>query len=313
MGLEHAIKTKEPPNSTVLWKLLKAAPMVTGGALLAAAGLKSHRLVNEIIDDGHSTEVAVFRVVLIVFELVTGTWLLTGIRPATSRKVAIVLLSTFAVVALRTSISGEDSCGCFGRLAINPKYTFIFDIILLSALTLRNVCFLQYYPPSFRRPRIVATTLILLFVGVAGGLVVGSYHIGLRQYAGLTRPTSQIVLKPEAWIGDRLPILSLISLSDDLAIGRWRIVLYQENCVKCMDAITQYDHQARNHEDSLKRGQTALISVPPFSLLSPSPVPSDSPCRVGRLNASSDWFVPTPCEIVMDDGIVVSVIVGAER
>jgi hypothetical protein len=75
-----------------------------------------------------------FVVGLIVFEVAVAGWLAFGVC---SRKVAwfpSACFGVFALVALYQALTGAESCGCFGRIKVNPWLTFWLGLTLAGAL-----------------------------------------------------------------------------------------------------------------------------------------------------------------------------------
>jgi hypothetical protein len=92
-----------------------------------------------------------------------GLWLLTGIAP---RRVWVAVVGTFIALAaagLHLALTGQQSCGCLGRVTINPWYACLLDAIGLIALW-------HWRPrlPPFRR------RLASMVAGVASAAIVVS-------------------------------------------------------------------------------------------------------------------------------------------
>ncbi|MGM0487596.1 MAG: MauE/DoxX family redox-associated membrane protein [Planctomycetota bacterium] len=68
------------------------------------------------------------------FELFFGLWLLANIQPEWTRRAAIACFAVFAAVSLYRAFSGAASCGCFGRVVVNPWYTFAMAVGAVLAL-----------------------------------------------------------------------------------------------------------------------------------------------------------------------------------
>jgi len=111
------------------------------------------------------------------------------------------------------------------------------------------------------------------------------------------------VLEPETWVGKELPILEHIDIAESLKKGTWLVLLYHYDCPGCSWAIPMYEQMARDlkgNEDFLK---IALIAIPPYGR---GPVSENSPCILGRLAATKEWFVTTPAVALLTDGKVTS-------
>jgi hypothetical protein len=111
----------------------------------------------------------------------------------------------------------------------------------------------------------------------------------------LTTDTGLVILEPEKWLGQKLPIAGFIDL--DLSHGEWTVVFHRHDCPTCHEVLPSYV------ELSSMGHKVALIEVPPFGNLNPS----ESGCVHGQLTADREWFVQTPVEIQLRDGIVTAV------
>ena len=111
------------------------------------------------------------------------------------------------------------------------------------------------------------------------------------------------VLEPETWVGKEMPILDHIDIAESLKKGAWLVLLYHYDCPDCAWAIPMYKKIARElagNEDFLR---IALIAVPPYGR---GPVSENSPCTLGRLAGTKEWFVTTPALVLLSDSQVTS-------
>jgi hypothetical protein len=108
--------------------------IVLGLILLTAAALKGHQLATEPVAEASLFTSRWFLICVVEFELFFGLWLLSGIYPRRTWQAALVCFSAFACVSLYKALSGEASCGCFGRVPVNPWYTVVLDVTAVAAL-----------------------------------------------------------------------------------------------------------------------------------------------------------------------------------
>jgi len=208
------------------------------------------------------------------------------------RRVGILLFGTFLTFALARLLLGAKTCGCFGVLEVHPLWTVILDATCLVVLT-RTQPMTTVAPWQLFTGETIIPVLTLTMVVVPFSLVslrpVGSS----LSHGGLTvRPGELVVLEPEAWIGQRCPILDHIETRERLGDGRTLLVLVRHGCPICEEKIPAYRALANSN-----RARVALIEVP-------SQGPGLEQVVVGRLRADIDWFVETPAELVLEDGIV---------
>ena len=123
------------------------------------------------------------------------------------------------------------------------------------------------------------------------------YATGQRTVSarGLTTSGNLVILEPEKWIGQKLPIAEFTDA--DLSNGEWTVVLHRHDCPACQEAIPHFEQLA------LMGRRVALIEIPPYGY-SPS---GGSACFCCRLKDDQEWFVETPVEIQLLDGVVQAV------
>jgi Protein of unknown function (DUF1573) len=105
-----------------------------GLVLLLAAAFKVHAFWA-----GSNAAISLFssprwQVALIELETLLGLWLLTGLYPWSAWLAATAGFSLLASISLYLGLLGQPSCGCFGRVAVNPWSTFALDVAAVAAL-----------------------------------------------------------------------------------------------------------------------------------------------------------------------------------
>lgn len=92
-----------------------------------AAGLKIHALaVDPLSQDGFVTSPWLHLAMLEV-ELLMGLWLISGFEARKAWRVALVLFLGLSAISLYQGLTGQASCGCFGKVQVNPWITFSVD------------------------------------------------------------------------------------------------------------------------------------------------------------------------------------------
>ena len=120
--------------------------------LLVAAALKAHQAATDSL-----AEKDIFPgwvILQVAFEIFLGIWLLSGFYRRAVWLAALCCFYVFSCVTLYKALSGQHSCGCFGRVAINPWYTLALDIAAVIAL--------MAFRPSANRPATSAPPLLRL-------------------------------------------------------------------------------------------------------------------------------------------------------
>ena len=280
--------------------------LALGLVLLLAAGLKAHQLSTGPVGETWLLDSRWFLIAVVEFELLFGLWLLAGIYPRLTWKVAVATFAWFAAVSLYLALSGQASCGCLGRVPVNPWYMLGFDAAATLALLCCRPAPARLTAVARARSRVLAGAAVVavwLMVGIPLGLAMGSYTPGTLADSGDILGQSEfVVLEPETWVGKRLPLLEHVDIGDQLAQGEWIVLLYHHDCPSCGEVITRYVQPARD------RPRVALVEVPKHGR-APEQVELDaSCCSVGRLSQTREWFVTTPVELLLEGGVVKRVV-----
>lgn len=105
--------------------------------LLLGAAFKAHALLDG--GDRSYASLPVPRWLLyeqLVLESVLAIWLLSGRFARQARIASLACFALFICISLRSALSGEQVCGCFGYLAVSPWLTSLMDFAVLLALLL---------------------------------------------------------------------------------------------------------------------------------------------------------------------------------
>jgi hypothetical protein len=277
---------------------------IVGFILIAASLLKSFDLYKDptlVLTGGHAK---LLLPMLIGSELSLGFLAVTNISWSRLRVIAILLFTFFAGYTLFLAIQGAASCGCFGRLEVNPWWTFLLDVVVLSGLLL------EYYLVNHKEatPHSSSVSLAKTRLALAGTLVLPvalTAHLlwFVNSKENLSEGAFQtvgdlVILEPEKWIGQEFPLSEFIDVN--VSNGSWVLLLHRHDCPKCKKVIPKYEQLSR----FTAWNQVALIDVPPYDSSQQSRA---SPCSVGRLSDLRQWFVATPIEIQLEMGVVVNV------
>jgi hypothetical protein len=279
--------------------------VVTGFVLIVAAVLKIHQLLTEPIISKGFWESWLFFVFQIPLELGLGIWLVSGLFRKAAWMIAVLAFGLFILVTLQKGLVGAESCGCFGRVKVNPWITFaVIDIPLFLGLVIFRPKGLKLLPPPW--PSAVH------FFGVAIPTFI-AFSI-IMPVLVFNKPPDKTdkyeVVRPAEWIspaqnGKEWSMLKYIDIAGSLRSNIVIVVLYDTECETCHKAIPLYDQMGRDmagNEDSIR---FALIEIPPYASKKDDIVPVDTPCLRGRLDSSKKWYVQTPLVVVVQDSLVV--------
>jgi hypothetical protein len=121
-----------PPPTSLRSTAFRATAIVFGCVLIVASILKLSSGRNTI-DSPISTFFPEWSHGLFPwFELVLGTWLISGWARHLAWLISIPVLAVFTIHGLLLSLARQSSCGCFGNVSIPPIVTLLFDMAVLA-------------------------------------------------------------------------------------------------------------------------------------------------------------------------------------
>jgi len=309
--------------------------MAMAVVLLTAAGLKAHQLMAMPIAGTGLLESRWFMIGVVEFELLFSLWLLSTLLPNVfgtgcplaggvptengTRRVpdtfsgdegfwtwlaSTVLFSAFGCVSLWKALGGEATCGCFGSLEVHPWFTTAMDWAFVAAL----IRFRpqsprpRKFPSAYGLLRVGSVVVIWALVGGPAGFAMATFQPTTLSDAGsITGEGHVVVSEPERWVGMRLPLLNYIDIGEQLVSGEWTVVFYRSGCPDCASLLRDYKRRA---SEEVFTSRVALVEVPPYGDADDG---SDLPGPnfiSGRLSDAREWFIKTPLQVKLADGIV---------
>lgn len=279
-----------------------------GIILLVASVLKGYQLATEPVPEADLFTSRWFLASVVEFELFFSLWLLSGLYLRATRVAALTCFLAFAGVSLYQGLSGQASCGCFGKIPVSPWYMFVFDVIALAALWFSRPG--ESWSPTLRsHPVRFATILgIWILAGAGAARAMMSFTPTMLTAEGSFSGESQIVvLEPETWKGERFPLLKHVESGEEFSRGSWTVLLYHHNCSVCKELIGEYHRQARASLGKSSAIRIGMIEIPPYGDSSLHSQAGGSTFRYTRLSEAKEWFVKTPVVVQLEGGQVVSV------
>lgn len=271
--------------------------------LLTAAALKGYAMsTGPLIDMGLWAN-RPFMTAAVSFEALLGLWLIGGVWSRQAGRIALVLFGLFAALSLLKGLKGAGSCGCFGRVAVNPWITFGVDLAALpAAWTITR--YSQCSRPRYLWKRLAAMALLSVVVGMPGLYRMLSYDE--------ERPDQELViLDPAQWVGRSWPLMRYADVAPQLAKGDWIVLLYSYPCGHCFDTIREYAELADHWE---RRGGPARVALLNTSDEAPPEGQriEETAALQGKLDAPAQWFIASPTLVLMRDGRVVTTAEGED-
>jgi len=278
--------------------------------LLVAAVLKAYQLATEPTEDSGLLSYRWALTGMVEFELFLGLWLLSGLYRFHAWALTTMCFAMFIGITLHKAISGEASCGCFGKVQVNPWITLILDTSILAAcLTFRPGWHARYALHRCRLRWAVAIS-VFLTAGIPAAFFAMTYQPSqLLADGSIAGQQRYVVLKPQDWQGSRLPLLNYIDIGKQLESGKWTVIFFHQDCPSCRKLLRELGHKAAN----LPAGESsplALVELPPYGGESELISSLKNNSASGKLADTRNWFMTTPTVVTIANGTVTSVVEG---
>jgi thiol-disulfide isomerase/thioredoxin len=279
-------------NIIVMW--------IAGIFLIGASILKIHQLVTEPIISKGLWESWEFFLIQIPLELGLGIWLVCGLFRKAGWLIGLIAFGGFIGVTLYKGLTGEASCGCFGRVVVNPWVTLsVIDIPIFILLAIFRPKGEKLLPPPWPNPvhffAIAIPTFILLPM-IEYILITNKPPLKTDKYEVIDT-NEWVTQKQNLW-----PMLEDIDIKQQLQSGLWVVLLYHCDCPDCAKAIPKYEEMYKSLKGNENAINFAFIEMPPYGDEKQQLVSPDSEVTRGKLNDIKKWFVQTPVVVVLHNG-----------
>jgi len=269
-----------------------------GLLLLCAALLKGHELLTLPVANKDLWSYRPFLIFQVEAELALGLWLLSGLWKRLAWWISLLCFGVFCGVTLYKAMTGAASCGCFGRIHIDPWITLLTidvpAVLLLLLFPIKKRRNPQTQMRGCQRGYVFAMFMLLC-------ALLGVTTAGLVMHEPQKVTAAFEVLEPQTWTSQTLPILPHVDIAERLKQGNWLIMLFHHDCPDCARALPEFQQIAENfvgNEDTL---QLALIEIPPYGYDADV---QNSACLLGHMDASKKWLVVTPAVLLITHGRV---------
>jgi hypothetical protein len=183
--------------------------------------------------------------VLCLLELAVACLILTSVLGRTTAIVGAVVFFAFFVISSSKVLRGETDCGCFGRFAVDPFWTCVFDGFA-SAIFLRffSVCSLWPRVTAFSSFRFVSACCLFLIGGCAlalepanWGSVRSLYTSAQPNHRNIFGPADFVELSPAELQGTEFVLSNRIVESGLYSEGDWIFVIFKDSCSDCRELL----------------------------------------------------------------------------
>ena len=281
---------------------------------MAAVG-KAHQLATVPTVGDNWLDGRLLNMFVVEFELFFAVWLLFGLLPKLTWAATVGLFSVFASVSLFKAVSGESSCNCFGSATVNPWLTSFLDLGIIGLLIAfrpvgLNFHWREVYQEVFdSKKKIALTGCIWLLLGIPAVYVMTSVQksdiaeLGTEFSGADGRKT--VLLEPEKWVGEELPILRFVNIDTEMARGKYRVLFFRDQCEKCHAVLSDWLH--RPSPDNRGTVCVRVGDSSSFALAGNQSFRVPTEWNAGEMNRRHTWVISTPVVVHLDDGVVVFV------
>ena len=271
---------------------------IAGIFLISASILKIHQLITEPIISKGFWESWKFFLIQIPLELGLGIWLVCGLFRKAGWLLGLIAFGGFIGVTLYKSLSGAESCGCFGVVKVNPWITLtVIDIPIFLLLAFFRPKDLKLFPPPWPKAVhffAIAIPIFILLPAIEYVLITNKPPMKAEKYE---------VIDIKQWGNQqRWSLLDYIDMKEQLQNGEWVVLMYHNDCPDCREAIPVYEKMYKDLTGN--NVNMAFIEMPPYGDEKQQLVSSNSEVTRGRLSEAKKWYVQTPVVVVLRDGKV---------
>ncbi len=128
------VLTAQSPVGESRFQAYDLVRWLVGVVLLTAAAMKDYQLATGPVAETSLLTSRWFMITAVEFEWALGLCLVGGLWKRQTWWAAVVSFTIFACITAYKVWQGEASCGCFGKVEIDPRYTLGLDLVLLAAL-----------------------------------------------------------------------------------------------------------------------------------------------------------------------------------
>ncbi len=256
----------------------------------------------------------VAQVAIILVESCLIWWAVFAIKPRLLKWSSAFWWLCLASVSAYQSHLGGESCGCFGDVAVPPKWTTAVDLMFVGLFLGSR----PTPPPAHSRKLLIfsSTTVVISVLALTAVSARSTY----RQWAKTESredsaylPVQLDAISPgEPWSATILG--SYVQPARDLEAGVWLILFYDNRCQKCRTVLKELRGVAELSPEIQVGGVLVENPITRFATAMPSSnLPSEMPSSFRRLTlqaptggrpdgAEKKWVIDVPSIVVLRDG-----------
>lgn len=286
-------------------KANRIAMWIAGGFLIVASALKSNQMLTEPIISNGFWESWEFFLIQIPLELGLGIWLVCGLFRKAAWLLGTIAYFGFIGITLYKSLTGAESCGCFGTIHVNPWITLsLIDIPIFLLLAIFRPRGEKLFPPPWPKLAYFFAIAIPTFIL----LPIVEYTLMTNKQI---KPAAQDwIVKSAAEQKTTWPLLEDIDISDKLVAGVWVVFMYHNDCPTCKETLPKYLEMQKTLAGNENAINFAFIEMPPYGSDEQQLISPDVDVIRGKLSDKKKWFLQTPVVVVLNDGIAVGAYEG---
>lgn len=279
-------------NIIVMW--------IAGLFLIGASVLKIQQLVTEPVISKGFWESWEFFLIQIPLELGLGIWLVCGLFRKAGWLLGLIAFGGFIGVTLFKALAGEASCGCFGKVHVNPWITLsLVDIPIFLLLAIFRPKGEKLLPPPWPKAVhffAIAMPTFILLPAVEYFLIANKPPMVSEKYE---------VVDTKQWEQKEWPMLDYIDIKEQLQNGDWVVLLYHYDCPNCTEAIPKYEEMYKSLAGNENVLNFAFVEMQPYGNEQQQLISSDNKVVRGKLNEAKEWLAETPIVVILRDGKVI--------
>jgi hypothetical protein len=268
--------------------------------LILAAALKGYQAATEPIE-GRAWLIA-----QVELEWLLGLWLLSGLRQRLGWLATLLCFAVFAAMAGHKACQGAASCGCFGKLQVNPWHTVVLDLGIVVGLILCRPRTVAARPIVRRAVRLIVVAVAAIAIGGAAAVKMATYQPGKLQADNqIVGDGHYVLLEPATWVGQPLGLSRYIDVGPQLMDGKWMVVFYHHDCPYCREVLQKLDGLAVRLAADREGAGLAAVEMPPYGELQAGLLKEVT--LSGRLASDRHWLMESPTVLWLEKGKVTRV------